>query len=610
MAENRIQPATMQDPIRDPKTLSDSLGSGFVLLAGSAVSGSSNPRLPMVQPFMKNILCRAASILETGSYGERLIARYAKSLIKKRGSHSKLLESTKFEEFLWQIQTAAGRDQLNELLASVYACQGDEYGLNQSAISWLLEKGVCLACLTTNFDNSIELALPRIRPIIHPNYPKSLEDQIGSPMLLKLHGDAKERNCISTSRAMSEARHLGSHQVLRKLLAKKTVLVLGYSGTGDVDIRPHLNAEGTTYLWGVRKSEGLIPPFSRRRVLCDLDATDSERNLLLGLARLHGWQGQHVGQSHEWSESLDAWCERLSHESLARIVMLTFFRQTGWPVVRAHRFTPVQLECDHKIIDEGIVFLQISTYGPAEKAFRTALSSSLTRLQSITAKLYLGFTQWRQGNLRQALETLSWFLDDTCWPDSEGELKEKFGDGLRVFLEVARDQMQLMRSTSERRAFYRTNRLKEAIERLERLDPIDLKGDTLARTVIMNISQLIGESIDEERLQELFDDSYAAMIWQTAEAVGRLLVHVSFRKGLAALIKIDLKLKQLRKWNTIRKSGAAMLYSLLGSRFPIILNVIDGPLSAKTTWWRYWRYRIRAVWWEAKAGVGITWMLP
>lgn len=591
--------------ILDAKTLSDTLSSPFVLLVGSAVSGVNSPHVPMALRIMKEILLRAARALEKGTYAEKLLAQYALSLCN--GSRLPLLKTTKFEEFLWQIEIAAGRDALDELLAPIYVCDDGEYGPNQQAIGWLLHKRVCLACLTTNFDNSIELASPTLKVLHHPNYPKSLPSPNDSPVLLKLHGDAQRRNCVATSRAMSNAKRLASHGFLRDLLAGQTVLVLGYSGTGDVDISPHLASAGATYVWGVKDKGSLVPPFVKCRAICDLGAVHSEANLLLGLAELHGWQQQTTGQSHEWTQALDRWCHSLDSRILSRIVALTLFGQTGWAVAHISEVTSVRIVSDDPLVDEGIACLQISAYDSADRIFRRAISwGHLSHSQYITAMLYLGFTQWRRGDLEQALHVLWWFYDTSFESHTEEEYVE-IGDGLRIYLEVARDWMQLRRGLSERQRFYRSRRLDDVINRLKSLPTVGFRGDILAKAIILHICYLVGEPVDTVEVKKLFDESLDTTNWTAAEAVARLLVCLSFWHGLSALVEVDGGLVRRGQWNTIRKSAAAILHALLGGRFPIILNVLDGPVFARmAVWWREWRYRKNLGLWNDWHRRGVT----
>ena len=114
---------------------------------------------------------------------------------------------------------------IDELLRILYLCKDKEYGPNQSAISWLLEKRICSICVTTNFDNSIENASSHIEPFTHLNYPKNISVNNNSPILLKLHGDVKDNSCVATSRTMFEAKVLASYEFLKNLLNQQNILV-------------------------------------------------------------------------------------------------------------------------------------------------------------------------------------------------------------------------------------------------------------------------------------------------------------------------------------------------------------------------------------------------
>lgn len=600
------------EPIRDSKRLYNEMGSHFILFVGSAVSGYDPPKLPMVKGFLKTFFREAAKTLKGGSYGEELLAAYSVSLSSK--FHSSLLFTTKFEEFLWQIFYATDRESLDDLLYHAYVCHGIEYGPNQSAIAWLLNKRVCSVCFTTNFDNSIELAYEsdfqkKLRPLHHPNYPSNLLDLINCPTLVKLHGDAEARNTVATIPDMADAKRLASHKILRYLLSNQDILVLGYSGTGDVDISPHLSSAakdaGACFWWGAHKTPRILPFFTRP-VLCDLKSTDPNKNLLLGLAELHGWQRRSNGRCHEWEHSLKNWLNNIDRKSLAKIVVRTLFVQTGWPVVHASRFLSVPVASEHPLIDEGIVCLQVSAYGPAKRAFKRALSSdNLSRSDRITSKVYLGFTQWRSGDLDQALSTLWYFYDIRIKPNKNEENVE-IGIGLRMYLEVARDRMQIMCSLNNRREFYQSKNLDDVIVRFKKLPTIDIRGDILAQAVILHLYYLIGNPVCIKEIKRLFDESYDTMSWGAAEAVGRLFVCVSYKEGLAALMKVAYELKKRRQWHTIRKSVAAIIHAFLGCHYPIILNMLDGPIFAKTTfWWRGWRYKRKLKCWNEKQRRGV-----
>lgn len=144
--------------IRSTTDLSKELGDEYVLFVGSAVSGVSLPKVPMVSEARCSILESISSKLQRGSDADRLVAQYAKHLA--RGKYRHILETTKFETFLRWVAKTIGATEMDDLLTVLYECDGNEYGPNQSAIAHLLRQPSCLACLTTNFDNSIELSFP------------------------------------------------------------------------------------------------------------------------------------------------------------------------------------------------------------------------------------------------------------------------------------------------------------------------------------------------------------------------------------------------------------------------------------------------------------------
>lgn len=561
------------------KELSNYLGDEFVILVGSAISGVNTPHLPMVADVMGSILWRASEILSSDkSYEFQLLSRYAAALYC--GRYSRVLESTKFEEFLWQIEVATGRDPLNKLLYDLYVCTRMEYGANQSAISWLLQEKKCIGCLTTNFDNSIEICTRNLNLYVHPNYPKTLPSTVNKPILVKLHGDAKSKNCLATIRGLSDARRLAGHQYLRGLISNKKVLVLGYSGFGDVDITPHLELSNAQFVWAVKDLDSRVPNFVKTRILCNLQSTDLSENVLLGLAFLHGWRKKIVGKNHEWKSQIDKWCKQVGIESLAHIVTLTIFGQVGWPSIHLSHFVSLPVVNQEALIAKGIACLQVSAYDSAQGFFNQALSSKKLPLKRlITTRVYLGLAQWRHGNLEEALDTL-WLFWELSLKHLRKQEQYEVGDGLRLYLEVGRDWMQY-RKMEERKEFYVTRKMENVITRLENMPKADIKGEILAKLVVFHIDHLLGRHVDVSSVEALFEDSFNTKLWGVAEAVGRLLVLISFRKGLSSLVRVDKVLIRRKNWNTVRKSLVAIIHALFREKFPFILNVLDGEIFGK-----------------------------
>jgi hypothetical protein len=78
----------------------------------------------------------------------------------------------------------------------------------------------------------------------------------GSPLgsIFTLHGDACRRSCIYTATALAMRSQAGTWGRLASLLNGKNVLVVGYSGRGDIDIAPYLRASEATFVWVVRST--------------------------------------------------------------------------------------------------------------------------------------------------------------------------------------------------------------------------------------------------------------------------------------------------------------------------------------------------------------------
>ncbi len=210
----------------------------FVILFGSAISGVMEPKLPMIDGVMNTFLEQTSSRLAVGTYRDKVIAGYAKNLVN--GYHHVLLKQTKFENFIFDLQRSVGKQVVDDLFVRLFSCIGKQYNLNHAAIAFLLRKGKCLAALTTNFDNQLELSLPGLKTYIFPHRPKHVPNTNYQPVYVKLHGDAPTRTYVATSSQLSQAKSIDTYVFMEELLRDQIVLVLGYSGTGDIDIAPHL----------------------------------------------------------------------------------------------------------------------------------------------------------------------------------------------------------------------------------------------------------------------------------------------------------------------------------------------------------------------------------
>jgi hypothetical protein len=171
--------------------------------------------------------------------------------------------------------------------------------------------------------------------------------------------------------------------------------------------------------------------------------------------------------------------------------------------------------------------------------------------------------------------------------------------------------MQLKSFKFRRKKIYNKYRVSDFIEKFETTKTYDFKEDILKKVVVLHIQYLEGKPINREfveKVGKLFDDSYNTKNWSVAEAVGRLLISVSFIKGLNALIKVDHELMQRRQWNVLRKSVSAILNKMTLGLFPwLIINLVDGPFLSKIVApGRDYLYKRKLVTWENEKKMRIT----
>ena len=248
--------------------LKQALGKSFVIFCGSAISYLSGRHkhkyLPSVEDvkteFFKNLAQTLRGKTCAPSYYDKTLAYYADLMVG--GRYSDLRNGIKFEDFLWRIGHAWKADEKEDendnehvkaLLRNLFLCEDGQFNQNHSAISFLLIKDNAIAVFTTNFDNGIEVADPALNSCkkVHPYHPPVLGN---GRCLLKLHGDVVEDIYYATTPRLLEAQQLGDYEYIEKLCKGRVILVVGYSGYGDIDIVPHLKSVKAVKIWMVRNS--------------------------------------------------------------------------------------------------------------------------------------------------------------------------------------------------------------------------------------------------------------------------------------------------------------------------------------------------------------------
>jgi hypothetical protein len=316
--------------------LNSILGTRFIILCGSAISGGfSNehntivPFLPMVSDATEKFFFHLHTSVRSGGYLDQLLSQY--SLALANGKYQSVRLTTKFEEFLWRVERALDANKVTGLLRALYLCEDGQFLHTHATISSLMTQGRVKLCITTNFDNAIELANPDVDVLVHTSGFR-LEHPPDLPTLLKLHGDVIKGNYIATIPDMIEAEKAADFSYLEDLLGSQTVLVAGYSGYGDIDIAPYVRVakqNGARLVWLV-KPEGQPPDLATDWYSTDLFSVEAEGNCLLKLSGKRKRMLPNIVDSPEWEKRLESWIGSLTSEDVMSIIEETLNRVAGW----------------------------------------------------------------------------------------------------------------------------------------------------------------------------------------------------------------------------------------------------------------------------------------
>lgn len=493
-------------PIEHTSDLLVELSKPFVLLCGSSVSACRKPLYPSAPEFLQTLLLFAGGTLASGSDADLLASKYARSLVD--GYYKNLDLSTKFERFLWLLTRAVGPEPVNQLLYEVYGkprCYND----NHSAIAFFLESGLCDICITTNFDAGIELAANV--PIVVADTPTGKDYRPSSiPAIIKLHGDALKKTCIATSPQLSFARSRQQFQFLEKLLKDRDVLVLGYSGDGDVDILPHLGQSERKLLWGIWKQS----PESRFQcVLNDLSVDIGARgphggeNVLLEVAKAIGWRSQErTVESPNWRNTVMKWVARQDHECLRMFIVDIVGWRTSWPHLHLAVAAVDESPSIERRVDVARGLVQVWAYRMAEAHLKAISGSFLRRPLLLEVKDLLGFVYWCQGDYDAALNSLRDALD-ALPPRSElrcRDVRWYAADLARHYVEATIELFRKTESEAQRSKIRSRPELKSIVARLE--ESRDDSMYCLNTIAFYEISYWLNKGYDISGLRDFFQE--------------------------------------------------------------------------------------------------------
>jgi len=575
-----------QQVIKSVDELKALLGDHFVILFGSAISGVMEPKLPMIYDVMDTFLEQAATRLYAGSYQEKVVAGYALELV--RGYHKPLLRQTKFENFIFDLQASVGKDQVDDLFVRVFSCTGKQYNNNHSALAFLLRKRICLAALTTNFDNQVELCLPGLKTYIYPKRPKHIPTARNRPIYVKLHGDAPTRTYVATSPQLSQARSIDTYVFIEDLLRDQVVLVLGYSGTGDIDIAPHLGKTEKLLIWG-DYTVGIIKAGhpNQTNLLCDLSLSDpgrekdGRRNLLLDLAASYGWKSLATSALKEkmmWADHIVDWTQKLPLDKLREFITEFMSWRTSWPHVHIAYLGLQENESYENRFEYALSTVQVAAYNSSEKLLKSLLLMEPSSLRSYLSTIQLlGFTYWGKRRYRMALSMSLQILNIyeqllNEWHAKPGEDIKKLITGVaREYLETLLELVNNERNNAKRIVIVRNSRAEYVLELLTKLE--FETSFYLNRIAIMETRHWLGTPVSLDEIKEFFDQCMAMQEWAAAALTAQFMLTLSYNDGKKFADEILPQLKKRGSVKLIIKINARMIYERLNRHISVqVLN--------------------------------------
>lgn len=276
----------------------------FNIFAGSFISTRNNiaPNVPTAKKAVFKVL--STLVHENTNIPARYIAATVDDAIHQHKfsrtfAHSKAIsrgiDSIKFEELMRRLSDLSGRSTfLDSIISEIYSLGAGVCNSNHIAIAFLMSVGHCHTVFTTNFDTAIENACQLIgyspRIVTPDHFPLTRDDDLKSA-IVKLHGCANRGHVIANSTAFRRLQELEHFSTLTPLIERMPCLFFGYSGSGDVDIAPHLRKSSSPdkLIWSNHRDVG--NPFSGgQTAIMDLLSDNPDKNYLIALAIKFGWE--------------------------------------------------------------------------------------------------------------------------------------------------------------------------------------------------------------------------------------------------------------------------------------------------------------------------------
>ncbi|MBC7879421.1 MAG: SIR2 family protein [Anaerolineales bacterium] len=590
------------------------LGDSFIVFFGSAVSGKLSPRAPMVTEVKDYILELAATRMEDGSKADKLAAQYVGKLLATKPYRS-ILDTTKFETFIGKLSRYVGKNAVDDLIARLYTCEAEEYGPNHSALGYLLKKRVCLAALTTNFDNALELAYPKLKILDYKTSPARLPSRKEPPILIKLHGDAISKSGIATSREIFGATLQKHFSFLKDLLDGQKVLVVGYSGNGDIDISAHLARTQAQFFWCDYNLTGGKLPINDNltRVLCDLSYIEGKPtlapinaagkfiqklnlknfnfgqfardNLLIRIAEYHGWSGKRVGENISWRDGVRDWMSERKPSELTRFTVSLLSWHTDLPHMHIAYYRTTTSKRPNSSIDYADALTQFKAYHSAVNCLeKITKENSKKSLPSIEAVKLLGYNFWRMGKFEDALLVLSNLINPKFWHGFRVEARSHISDAARNYLETLIELFYRASSKSDYNYALKFALSDEVLNKIVMLENQSVGNEYLLRCVIFEIKYAIDRKISNEEIRSLFNEAFSMEEWPAAAVISRFWLLVNWREAIIPWCQTTQVLWKRRKLDLIIQNLASLAYSIF--RTGIVYRILYNHQWIRIRTWR------------------------
>ena len=489
-------------------------------------------------------------------------------------------------------------------IRSSFLLGNSQYTHNHRAISTLLATDQAKACLTTNYDNALENALLGVdcENYSHPKHP-GLSTFLAKRCLLKLHGDSANPT-VATLSDMFEAEYSNQHNYLETLLAGKTILVVGYSGFGDIDISPQLSNLASNYnckfIWmNKRKNNEIIPNYASACVGSDLSSMGDE-NYLLRLAKRYGYKDNSSEEFPSWESNLDIWIQTQKPAHLNRILIAEMIEaRLGWPIFHIYHVSKWTNNWKSLVKDKReLLELKIlashntPTYVTAIKALSRykELLTKTDKAKIAEVTFRKGFIEWRMGNHLSALDLLQGFVKDKrFYPPAHANLQVRkvVVRGLRIYLEVAADRMSFDLPQNCRYQFAKNYELEDVGKQLLAAYDKNLSNERidffLSKIAVMNVSYLLNSKVIKEDVIDIYSQTKAIQQWMVAAYAARLLAYISPAQSITRLVESFRQLRLQGLMNHAIKNIGPLLYACFRVkvliRIPLILEKDGFPFA-------------------------------